>query len=133
LVDVLKRVYPQKHSNVQLIIDKNCEIQADRNDMLEVFGNLLDNAFKWSKSQIICRVNSKNGITISIEDDGEGCSSKQLQTLTQRGTRVDNHNGGTGLGLSIVKDIVELYGGYVTFETSLLGGLRVAILLRNNY
>ncbi len=129
LVDVLKRVYPQKHRDVQLIIDANCEIQADRNDMLEVFGNLLDNAFKWSKSQIICQVNSKDGITISIEDDGEGCDKNQLDFLTQRGTRVDSHSDGTGLGLAIVKDIIELYNGKITFQKSQLGGLQVVIRL----
>ncbi len=130
LVDVLKRVYPQKHRNVQLIIDKNCEIQADRNDMLEVFGNLLDNAFKWSKSQIVCQVTSKSGITISIEDDGKGCDKNQLDSLTQRGTRVDSQNDGTGLGLAIVKDIIELYNGKITFQQSQLGGLKVVIELK---
>jgi signal transduction histidine kinase len=69
LVAVLKRVYPNKNIKVKLAIDANCEIQADRNDMLEVFGNLLDNAFKWSKSLIICQVSSNNGIIINIEDD----------------------------------------------------------------
>ncbi len=129
LVDVLKRVYPQKHRNVQLIIDENCEIQADRNDMLEVFGNLLDNAFKWSKAQIVCRVTSNSGITISIEDDGEGCDKHLLDSLAQRGTRVDSHSDGTGLGLAIVKDIIELYNGKLTFKQSQLGGLQVVIKL----
>jgi signal transduction histidine kinase len=129
LVEVLKRVYPQKEINVQLIIDENCEIQADRNDMLEVFGNLFDNAFKWSKSQIICRVASHDGTVINIEDDGIGCDKVQLDSLTQRGTQVDSHINGTGLGLAIVQDIVDLYKGEIIFLNSHLGGLSVQIKL----
>ncbi len=130
LVDVLKRVYPKKELDVKLLIDINAEMQADRNDMLEVFGNLLDNAFKWSKAQIICRVTTKNGLTISVEDDGEGCDKNQLDSLTQRGTRVDSHSDGTGLGLAIVKDIIELYNGEISFQQSQLGGLKVVIELK---
>ncbi len=129
LIDVLKRVYPQKTVAVILDVDPNCEIKADRNDMLEVFGNLLDNAFKWSQSQITCKANSNNGVEIVVEDDGLGCTENQLYTLTQRGTRVDGNNVGTGLGLSIVKDIVEIYGGEMTFQVSRLGGLKVVIKL----
>ncbi len=129
LIDVLKRVYPQKTVAILLDIDPDCEIKADRNDMLEVFGNLLDNAFKWSQSQIVCKVssNKNKGVEIIVEDDGLGCTENQLNTLTQRGTRVDGNSKGTGLGLSIVKDIVELYGGGMTFQISLLGGLKVTI------
>jgi len=129
LIDVLKRVYPQRNLGVKLIIDENCEILADRNDMLEVFGNLLDNAFKWSKSQVICQVNTDNGTTISIEDDGVGCDSSQLDTLAQRSTRIDSYSNGTGLGLAIVKDIIDLYNGKLVFQASELGGMKVLIEL----
>ncbi len=127
LVDVLKRVYPNKKREVQLVIDNKCEIQADRNDMLEVFGNLLDNAFKWSKSYIKCQVITRHTTTIIIEDDGKGCNASQLKSLTKRGARIDGNDAGTGLGLSIVKDIVELYSGDIRFESSPLGGLKVII------
>ena len=129
LVEVLQRVYPNKILNINLEIDSSCEIKADRNDMLEVFGNLLDNAFKWSKSQITCQINSNNGVKIIIEDDGYGCNAAQLRLLTERGTKVDGNSEGTGLGLSIVKDIIELYSGNITFKPSSLGGLRVDIII----
>ncbi|HHL31477.1 MAG TPA: HAMP domain-containing histidine kinase [Oceanospirillales bacterium] len=127
LLTVLKGVYPKKKLNVRLNIEENCEILADRNDMLEIFGNLLDNAFKWAKSQIICRVTSNKGVTITIEDDGNGCDKNLLDSLTQRGTQVDSDIDGTGLGLAIVKDLVELYGGSISFAASHLGGLKILI------
>lgn len=128
LVDVLERVYHDKTLNIKCDIMPELEYSADRNDMLELFGNLLDNACKWSAGQVRCKVHAdENTLTIQIEDDGVGCDEQQLSTLMQRGVRVDETIAGTGLGLSIVKDIVELYSGEISFSQSELGGLAVKV------
>ncbi|PPD09898.1 MAG: histidine kinase [Methylocystis sp.] len=92
----------------------------------ELFGVLLDNALKWSRSTI--RV-AGEGPYIVIEDDGPGVSPDQLTRLGQRGIRLDESTEGSGLGLSIAADILEAYGGEMTFGTREPHGLRVVIAL----
>lgn len=99
LVDVLERVYHNKMLNIQCDIMPDLEFSADRNDMLELFGNLLDNACKWSTSQVLCKVYSDNALIIQRDDDSIGCDEQQLSTLTQRGVRADETTAGTGFGL----------------------------------
>jgi len=129
LVDVLERVYHDKKLNIKCEIMPKLEFSADRNDMLELFGNLLDNACKWSAGKVRCKVYYEGSLIIQIEDDGIGCDDQQLSSLTQRGVRIDETTAGTGLGLAIVKDIVELYSGEINFSRSELGGLSVLVSL----
>ncbi|MFC1749764.1 ATP-binding protein [Pseudomonadota bacterium] len=129
LIDVLKRVYQAKSLDLNYQIEQTSEYSADRNDMLELLGNLLDNACKWASHTVQCTLQSDNGISIIIEDDGKGCDDDKLASLTDRGTRVDENIAGSGLGLAIVKDIVELYHGTLTFEQSEMGGLKVRVEL----
>lgn len=129
LVDVLERVYHDKKLNIECDIMPELVFLADRNDMLELFGNLLDNACKWSAGHVRCKVYYDNSLIIQIEDNGPGCDKQQLSILTQRGVRVDETTAGTGLGLAIVKDIVELYSGEIRFLRSELGGLSVIVSL----
>ena len=132
LIDVLERVYHDKTLSIECDIMPNLALAADRNDMLDLIGNLLDNACKWSSEKVYCKIYKDNSIIIKIEDDGSGCDEKQLSSLTQRGIRVDETSAGTGLGLSIVKDIVELYSGEINFSQSEFGGLSVSISLPIN-
>lgn len=132
LIEVLKRVYQQKQLAIHYQIDQPCEYAADRNDMLELLGNLLDNACKWANQQVICKINCQQGMTISIEDDGQGCDEALLSQLTERGVRIDENVQGSGLGLAIVKEIIELYQGELNFEQSTLGGLKVVAILSSN-
>jgi len=130
LIDVLQRVYHDKALNIEYNIMSELECSADRNDMLELFGNLLDNACKWSAGKVLCTVYDNEGLLIiQIEDNGIGCDTQQISILTQRGVRVDESTAGTGLGLAIVKDIVELYLGDISFSKSKLGGLLVYVSL----
>ena len=129
LIDVLKRVYHSKTLSIEYDVIAGLEYAADRNDMMELLGNLLDNACKWAASRVRCRLYCENGLIIQIEDDGPGCDTQQLSSLTQRGVRIDETTIGTGLGLAIVKDIVELYLGEITFSQSELGGLLVMVSL----
>ncbi len=129
LVDVLERVYHDKALKITLDIETDIEYPADRNDMLELLGNLLDNACKWSVKYVHCKIYQHNGMVIQVDDDGPGCNEYQLSSLTERGVRVDETTEGTGLGLSIVKDVVELYSGKISFSQSEWGGLCVLVEL----
>jgi len=128
LVNVMKKVHVQKNLHFDISIPAHKAYQADREDMLEMFGNLLDNASKWSNYCIKLTVADKSGLYFSIEDDGSGINEKGEDVLTARGTRLDEKMPGHGLGLSIVKEIVEQYDGTIYFDKSpTLGGLRVEI------
>jgi len=129
LVDVLKRVYHDRHLEISYEVSRDLEYPADRNDMLELLGNLLDNACKWSAGKVRLKLSLEEGLRIQVEDNGGGCDEEQMSHLMQRGVRIDEQTSGSGLGLAIVKEIVELYQGEILFSRSSLGGLAVTVTL----
>lgn len=103
---------------------------GDREDLLELLGNLLDNACKWAESRVTVTAAIDGGLALTVADDGPGVSEAQRDQLTERGTRLDEVGEGHGLGLAIVGDIVSAYGGRMTFSRSPdLGGLAVHVKL----
>ncbi|MDX2505686.1 MAG: sensor histidine kinase [Gammaproteobacteria bacterium] len=132
LISVVKQIYSYRQLKINYLIGETVCAFGDREDMLELMGNLLDNACKWANSKIniaiSCPVNDH--VNIMIEDDGQGISEHQLASLTKRGERLDESVDGHGLGLSIVNDIVKLYGGTIQFaRSSSLGGLHISIII----
>ena len=132
LVDVLHRVYQDKALQVTYRIPPQATFVGDREDCLELLGNLLDNACKWAHHQVRITIQGQPGLSVAIEDDGPGCPSTVLKQLAERGVRIDESTPGSGLGLAIVKDIVEQYGGDMSFGHSRqLGGFQVRVTLTN--
>jgi len=132
LIEIIRRVHYQREVEVQCdCIDQSIG-NISRDDMLELLGNLLDNAYKWAKAKVICVVEMNTSLKISIEDDGPG--SEQVEQLLQgRGQRLDEHRSGHGLGLAICQEIVTAYAGHIRLDRSpVLGGLRVVIELPLN-
>ncbi|MBK8453449.1 MAG: sensor histidine kinase [Thiofilum sp.] len=134
LLQVLKQIYSHNPKQVTLSIPSPLPRFGDREDMLELLGNLLDNAFKWAKQQIHLSFElAEQHILITIEDDGAGLDPVALTQLTQRGIRLDESVSGHGLGLGICQDITKLYGGHLSLGRSTqLGGFKaqVAIALK---
>jgi signal transduction histidine kinase len=130
LTQSLSSIYREKSLEIEQQVALTQAVTMDREDFLELMGNLLDNASKWARHNIKLSINDADGLRITIEDDGPGCAEEQLQNLTQRGVRIDETTTGHGLGLAIVQDIVESYQGSIDFDHSpSLGGLRVQIRL----
>ena len=132
LVRSLDKVYREKQPTVTLELDPSATFSGDEADLMEVLGNLLENAYKYCGSVIrVCvQVDEhSNGIEISIEDDGPGIAPQQVDSVLQRGTRMDESLPGHGIGLSMASEIITLYGGQLTFAASPLGGA----LLRVNF
>ena len=129
LISVVKQIYLDRNIAINARIDESLTFNSDREDMLELLGNLLDNACKWAQSEVMISISNpaKDYINITIEDDGQGVTREQLESLTQRGRRLDESVEGHGLGLSIVNDIVKLYGGSIRFSQADLGGLQIKI------
>ena len=101
-------------------------VPLERSDLLELLGNVLDNARKFAKSQAQISFVDES---IIIEDDGPGVNDAEFSSIRQRGGRLDETGLGFGLGLAIVEDIAELYELELTFGRSPLGGLRVELNL----
>lgn len=98
-------------------------------DLTELLGNILENATKWANEAVSVTVSRGNTILIRIEDDGPGVPEDQLNTLGQRGVRLDEQKQGSGLGLAIARDVSEAYGGALSFHPSPMGGLAVTVQL----
>ncbi|MDJ0806059.1 MAG: ATP-binding protein [Gammaproteobacteria bacterium] len=130
LIGVLRQVHNEHRLSIKHQMEAGLRPFGDREDMLELLGNLLDNACKWAGSRVLCRISGGDAVRISVEDDGHGLTDKDLDKLTRRGIRLDESVEGHGLGLSIAKDIVKLYGGTTVFRRSAgLDGLQVNITL----
>jgi len=100
----------------------------DREDLLEVLGNLLDNACKWADSDVRLTLTRRDlGYLIEVDDDGPGIPEPRREAVLNRGARLDEQVSGHGLGLGIVRDIVDAWGGTLELLASPLGGLRVRI------
>lgn len=132
LVGLLNQVYSSRNLGLTYRIAPGVPSFGDREDMHELMGNLLDNACKWAKSKVTCKLygEMESEIHIVIEDDGKGLSGDELETLIKRGVRLDESVEGHGLGLSIVKDIIRLYEGEISFtQSGSLGGLEVHVVI----
>ncbi|MEY6432222.1 sensor histidine kinase [Thioalkalicoccus limnaeus] len=98
-------------------------------DLMELLGNLLENAAQWAAHQVHVVVTTGRQIRIRIGDDGPGVPAGQRPQLGKRGLRLDEGRAGTGLGLAIAQDIVEAYGGELRFGQAPIGGLEVELRL----
>ncbi|MFF7107391.1 sensor histidine kinase [Pseudomonas sichuanensis] len=102
----------------------------DREDLLELLGNLLDNACKWADSEVrVGMAATTEGYQLWVDDDGPGIPEAQRLQVLERGSRLDEQVDGHGLGLGIVRDIVDAWGGRIVLLDSPQGGLRVSIEL----
>lgn len=132
LVQTLQLMHADKSLDIVWHVDEKALFVGDQEDLLELLGNLLDNACKWAHKKITLDVMHRHGVVFLIEDDGPGCAAEELERLTLRGFRADESRPGSGLGLAIVRDIVESYGGRLVIgRSSKLGGLYVEVSLPN--
>ncbi|EXJ15603.1 sensor histidine kinase [Imhoffiella purpurea] len=99
-------------------------------DLMELLGNLLENAAKWASARVRVRVEVRGAwVEIEVGDDGPGVAEDQISLLGRRGLRLDERKDGSGLGLAIVRDVVDAYGGELCFDSAPEGGLRVRVKL----
>ena len=123
IIDALKKVHRDKKLDISHRIETNTIFPGDSGDLLELIGNLTDNACKWANSMVVLSAKPKgNNLFIYVEDDGPGIALNQREAILDRGKRLDEQTEGQGLGLSIVMDIIKNYQGSIHIETSALGG-----------
>lgn len=123
LCDALDKVYRDKQVNVQRHFDAWLEIPMERAALLELLGNLLENAYRLCLGQVrISAAIADGACHICVEDDGPGVPVDQRERILRRGERLDALHPGHGIGTAVVKDIIESYGGELFLEDSALGG-----------
>lgn len=132
IVSALEKVYREKMVKVESKLPTQIMIRMDESDCLEVIGNLLDNAFKYSAGRIaiIAAMLNENEMELRIDDDGRGLEQEEVQQILSRGTRLDQSSEGQGIGLAVVADIVRAYNIDMNFERSEFGGLRVKLIFQ---
>jgi len=131
VVAALHKVYRDKPTNVVMDIPEDLTFKGEKGDLMEILGNLIDNAFKYGKGKIHIEASpiNKNGLSLVIEDNGNGIATEYREKLLQRGERADTTQIGQGIGLSVVADIVSSYQGSIEINQSDLGGALVTVSL----
>jgi two-component system sensor histidine kinase PhoQ len=125
----LCKVYREKNIIVSNNISPALRCRCDEADLIEILGNLLDNACKWCHSRVeIQGYKDHQHLILSIHDDGPGIDPQHIAHILQRGGRMDESTPGHGLGLSVVTEIVQAYQGTLRIEASFLGGAAVVIV-----
>lgn len=131
VVAALDKVYFEKKVDCVLRVDDLLTLRCDENDVVEVLGNVLDNAYKHCSKCVRVSASTEQGyFQICIEDDGAGIPVARRRDILQRGVRLDTRAEGQGFGLAIVADIVAAYEGEITIKESQWGGARFDIRLR---
>ena len=137
LVQSLEKVYAAKNVLCEFDIDDDAVFYGEQGDLLELMGNLLENAFKWAGHRVLLVVKTqpssgrqRPGLRLSVEDDGPGIADEKIERVLQRGVRGDERVQGHGIGLSIVQDIVHAYNGELVVDRSPeFGGARFSVSL----
>jgi len=128
---VLSKVNAARCIALTIDVPPVLSVACEQQDFDEIVGNLLENAFKWTRSAVVVRASGEPGrlLVLTIDDDGDGLEPEQIRRVLRPGQRLDESAPGFGFGLSITQELVELYGGTLGFARASLGGLRVVLSL----
>ena len=123
MLSALGKVYRDKAVTTEVDIPTNLKFPGDERDLMELLGNLLENAFKYGDSKVGIRGDINNQLLqLHICDDGPGVPVELRQVILKRGERLDTSVQGQGIGLSVVTDIISSYQGELEIADSPYGG-----------
>ena len=134
--DSLAKVYASRSPRLSSEVAASTLFYGDEGDLLEILGNLADNACKWCRRQVVMRAypadrDGRTELVVEVEDDGPGIPAEQAPLLLGRGQRADPAVAGHGIGLAVVRDLVEeVYYGRLDIGRGSLGGALVRARLR---
>ena len=126
LTSAMQKIYRDKTVVIKVNCPDNAVFRGDETDLMEILGNLLDNACKACNQRVHITI-TERPLSLCIEDDGPGVPAEKRQQLFERGTRLDTYKEGHGVGLAIVAELVESYSGELQLDDSELGGARFCV------
>lgn len=107
-------------------------MSADKNLIKQVFANVLDNAFKYTKSPGRVAVFAEltaDSVVISIADTGCGISKEDLPHITEKFYKANVSVRGSGIGLAVVDEIIRLHDGKLDIASTPGRGTVVTVIL----
>jgi two-component system phosphate regulon sensor histidine kinase PhoR len=138
---LMQKATEEKVSILYEDIDPGIFVNADRNQLKQVFINLIENGIKYNKAGGYVRISTvfdssyAKKVVITVQDSGIGIDKKYLPRVTERFYRIDKSRsrdrGGTGLGLAIVKHIIEAHNEQLHIESEPGKGTRFSFTLQN--
>jgi signal transduction histidine kinase len=131
IVRTLSRIFADKGLAIDWDAPDELVFLGERQDLMEIAGNAIENACKWGRSKVRVRAQatSPERLTLTVDDDGAGLPESRRDEVLRRGARLDENAPGSGLGLSIIDELSRAYGGGLSLQDSPLGGLRLEIAL----
>lgn len=130
LIRAVETAYVEKGIEVETNLSETAIARGDESDFLEIFGNLIENAFKYTRSKVQISVTSHDGKVLAIiADDGHGIPLARRAEVLNRGKRLDEIEPGQGIGLAVVADLINLYQGQLSIGESDLGGALLEVSL----
>lgn len=128
----LHKVYPDKSIREHIRLDPDLVFYGSEGDLLEILGNLLDNACKYCRQEIWLTANripgvARDGVEIAFADDGPGIADSVRRRVLERGIRLDARTEGQGIGLAVVQEIIAAYGGRIEINEDENGRNRIVI------
>ena len=125
----LDKLHRERGIDHALTLADDDRLRADPGDLFELFGNLLENAYKHCRRRIrVVLQREPRHLLIDIEDDGAGIATEDAERLLQRGERADQRHSGEGIGLAVASEIMRQYGGQLRIERADLGGARLRLV-----
>lgn len=132
IIKTVEKAYHEKSPEIVVDIKQDINLRIDEGDLMELLGNLIDNAFKWCERRIVISASQhQNTVSIQVKDDGPGIREHEIARILERGVRADQSTPGHGIGLAIVRDIIQVYGGHLAIEKNHPSGACITIQLSN--
>ncbi|MDJ1407280.1 MAG: ATP-binding protein [Candidatus Midichloria sp.] len=129
---ILERIYNFHDPRISYTSkETNCRINIKTNAVKRVIDNVINNACKFGKNNVVIELRcSEDLVIITIEDDGPGIEPELHKKVFEPFFRMNENKEGFGLGLAIVKTIVQAHGGFINLSSSTsYGGLKIQISL----
>ena len=130
IVNSLRKVHADREIAITAEIQHGTRFRGDRGDLMEMLGNIADNACKWARTTVAVKVShalalddrESSSLVIEVHDDGHGMPEEDIARALLRGARLDQTTAGHGIGLAVVKELVEeVYDGRLVINSSPAG------------
>ena len=127
IVSSLRKVHADREISIASEVEPGTKFRGDRGDLMEMLGNIADNACKWARHTVTVKVShsrelsgqARSSLLIEVRDDGKGMPEEDIARALLRGARLDQTTAGHGIGLAVVKELVEeVYNGRLVINSS---------------